>query len=478
MECTVVPDAQETFLLHKYPFVPGRFYFVPRQWLRDVTTTGDFDARHLLLAMCDGSQYIAYPADAREAAWTRSRDPAVPNVVSHVTYAEVVADLKARGWLAEAREEADDTEIYRLMEWPDFGGEGVIYAPRAYILRRWPGWLGKNQWSYRAALMGLFGCMTQDGTVGQMAAASPTVQVTAGARRIAALARELLPALPANVQPAIGLSMLADLGLVEELKEARTGRSRVYRFCPEALDTEPGRWPPELIARLCGLDVIQDEAWVRLVKAFLAYNCKLPENAPAIWATIRRYSRDVATPADARCVLDLLTQMAGRPESRRLLTGVRRVMREFVARRESAEQWERGPEFLLPLKNGHTLPAASLLPPDAGRGVLDTQLLVNYDRKGRLSKADAVELVSGLRIYVRQNVGNDDTQIHMFLLQPPLSRPDRWAIEIGSVLDASALHTRLDYDRPFQITVECPADSNQLVLRCRFRIRRSRRRPR
>ncbi|MCX7668522.1 MAG: hypothetical protein N2439_00425 [Anaerolineae bacterium] len=46
---------------------------MPRQWLRDVLTTGEFDARHLLLAMCDGSEYIAYPADARSCTrrWTR-----------------------------------------------------------------------------------------------------------------------------------------------------------------------------------------------------------------------------------------------------------------------------------------------------------------------------------------------------------------------------------------------------------------------
>ncbi len=474
----MTPEPPDAFPLHRYPFVPARFYFVPRRWLRDVTTTGDLDARHLLLAMCDGSEYVRYPEAMREAAWTRGADPRVPNVVSHVTYAGTLRTLQARGWLAEARDEADDTEIYRLVEWPDFGGEGVIYAPRAYILKRWPGWLGKNQWSYRAALIGLFACMTADGTVGRATAAGPTVQVTAGARRIVALARELLPALPANVQPGVGLSMLADLGLVEELKEARTARSRVYRFCPDALDTEPGRWPAELIARLCGLDAARDEEWVALIQAFLSYNCKPPEDAPAIWATIRRYSRDVATPADARRVRELLTQMANRPEGRRLLTGVRRVMREFVAQRRAEEQWEEGPEFTLPLENGHVLPGAGLLPQDANRGVLDTQLVVNYARGGRLSKADAAELAAGLRLYVRQNVGDDESQIHMFLLRPPLSRPDRWAIEAGSVLDASALHTRLDYSRPFWIAVECPTDSSQLVLRCRFRVRRSRRRPR
>ncbi|MGB9634752.1 MAG: hypothetical protein ACPL8I_15540, partial [Chloroflexaceae bacterium] len=118
------PHTELASPLHRYPFAPRLFYFVPRQWLRDVVTTGEFDARHLLLAMGDGSEYIAYPADAREAAWTRNRDPRTPNVVSHVTYAEALAGLKARGWLADARGEANDTEVYRLLAWPDFGGEG------------------------------------------------------------------------------------------------------------------------------------------------------------------------------------------------------------------------------------------------------------------------------------------------------------------------------------------------------------------
>ncbi len=477
MECSVTREPTPTFSLHRYPFVPSRFYFVPRQWLSDVATTGDFDARHLLLAMCDGGQYIKFPESARANDWTRNPDPRVPNVVSHVTYLDTLARLRTRGWLAAARGEADDTEIYRLLAWPDFAGEGVVYVPRAYVLRRWPGWLGKNQWGYRAALLGLFACMTEDSAVNQVPPSGPLAQLTAGARRIVALAHMALPALPTRVQPGLGLSMLADLGLVEEVKAARTARSRVFRFSPDALDTEPGRWPPELIARLCGLDVIQDEAWVRLVQAFLAHNCKPPEDAPAIWATIRRYARHVATPDDARRVLSLLTQSADRPEAGRLLTGARRVLGDFVAAQEAEARWEAGPPFELPLENGYTVPGAGLLPPHAASRVLDTQLLVTYQRANRLSKPTAAELATGLRLYVRQNAGADDQLVHLFLLRPPLSRLDRWAIEAGSVLDASPLHTRLDYGRPFQVAVECASNSSQLTLRCQFRIRRSRRGP-
>jgi len=474
-ECNVTLEPTPAFSLHRYPFVPSRFYFVPRQWLRDVATTGDFDARHLLLAMCDGGQYVKFPESARENHWTRNSDPRVPNIVSHVTYMDTLARLQARGWLVEARGEADDTEIYRLLGWPDFADEGVVYAPRAYVLRRWPGWLGKNHWGYRAALLGLFACMTEDSAGSPTPTSGPLVQMTAGARRIVALAHTILPALPTRVQPGLGLSMLADLGLVEEVKEARTARSRVFRFSPDALAPEPGRWPPELVARLCGLDVIQDEAWVTLVQAFLAYNCKPPEDAPAIWAIIRRYARHVATPDDARRVLARLTQLADRPAPGRLLTGARRVLGDFVAAQEAEARWEAGPPFELPLKNGHTTPGACLLPPNADSRVLDTQLLVTYQRASRLSKVAAAELATGLRLYVRQNAGDDDQLVHLFFLRPPLSRLDRWAIEAGSVHDASPLHTRLDYGRPFQVAVECASNSSQLTLRCQFRIRRSRR---
>ena len=100
--------------LHTYPFVPSQFYFVPRQWLRDVVTTGDFDARHLLLAMCDGSDRIHYPESAREAHWTRNPDPHTPNVVSHVTYAEALAALQARGWLAVDRDARQAVRLVRV----------------------------------------------------------------------------------------------------------------------------------------------------------------------------------------------------------------------------------------------------------------------------------------------------------------------------------------------------------------------------
>ncbi|GEM_PF-3044272 len=473
------PPTQADHPLHRYPFVPRLFYFVPRQWLRDVATTGEFDARHLLLAMCDGSEYIAYPPDEREAAWTRNNDPRVPNVVSHVTYAQALAGLKARGWLAEAREERDDTEIYRLQEWPAFGGEGVIYAPRAYIRRRWPAWLGKNQWGPRAALTGLFAAATlyggTDETDADAGPDAPVVIVTAGARRIAALARELLPALPGNVQPGLGLRMLADLGLVEEVVDARTARSAVFRFRTDALAREPGRWPAEQIARLCGLDATHDADWVALVQGFLAHNFKPVGDAPAVWATIRKYGRDVATPADARAALALLEELGRRPESGRRLTGVRRVLGEFIQRRAAGERWEAGPEFVLRLENGYAVAAEGLLPLRAGGHVLATQLVVSYERAGRLSGADAAELAASVRLYVRQGTSPGHDTLHMFLLRPPLSRPDRWAIAVGSVLDAGALHTRLDATRPFQIVVECARPSQQLVLRCRFRVLRSRR---
>ena len=146
--------------LHSYPFVPSLFYVVPRQWLEDVATTGDFDARHLLLAMCDGSAYVKFPESAREAHWTRHPDPRAPNVVSHVTYAKALDSLQAHDWMIDAREETGDTEIYCLLGWPDFGGKGMIYAPRSYILRRWPAWLGQSQWGPRAALTGLFAATT------------------------------------------------------------------------------------------------------------------------------------------------------------------------------------------------------------------------------------------------------------------------------------------------------------------------------
>lgn len=472
------PQTGPAHLLHRHPFTPRLFYFVPRQWLRDVTTTGEFDARHLLLAMCDGSEYIAYPADAREAAWTRNDDPRVPNVVSHVTYGGTLADLRARGWLADARDVADDTEIYRLLEWPHFGGEGVIYAPRAYIWRRWPAWLGKNQWGPRAALTGLFAAATLHGAVVADGTEGPVVAVTVGARRVAALAGELLPAMPRRSGPGLGLRMLADLGLVEEVKEARTARSTVFRFRTDALDVEPGRWPAETIARLCGLDVEQDADWVALIQGFLAHNFKPPEDAPEVWATIRKYGRDVATPADARAALALLEELAGRPGSNRRVTGVRRVLGEFVKRRAAGERWEAGPEFVLPLQNGYVVPGAGLLPPQGSGRILATQLVVSYDRADRLSRAEAAELVAGVRLYVRQDGPQGPDTLHMFLLRPPLFRPDRWAIEVGSVLDASVLHTKLDATRPFQIVLECARPSSRLTLRCRFRVVRSRRGPR
>ncbi len=210
------PDAR---LLQAYPFVPSHFYFVPLQWLRDVVTTGDFDARHLLLVMCDGSDRIKYPESEREAHWTRNRNPRIPNVVSHVTYAETLTALQARGWLATEGGEPGDTEIYQLLEWPDFGGAGVLYAPRTYIRQRWPAWFGKNQWGRRAALTGLFACASRDGIVGDLTPAGPVVTVTTSARRIVEQAQEWLPALPPTARVGLGLSMLADLGLVQELRE-------------------------------------------------------------------------------------------------------------------------------------------------------------------------------------------------------------------------------------------------------------------
>jgi len=467
--------------LHHYPYVPRLFYFIPIQWLRDLTTTGDIDTRHLLLAMNqDGADHVSFPPDQREETWIRSVDPQRPSVVSHTTYYKYLNALMEQGWLRRDKIARDDVQIYQLLEWPTFADFGVIYAPRAYILKRWPAWLKKNEWGSRAALTGLFASMSErmcapggisvSGPPGQ-----PLVIATAYREQLKTLVSQLLCAAKVAHRVGEGLQMLADLGVIEEEQALRSKGNRAYRFRSDAFDHPESQWSLSEIARQCSLNAEQDLPWIELIQAFLRYNYQPATASLAVWQEIRAYARDVSSPEDARRVLAMLDSRASRPDSARRGTGVRRILGEYVAQQAREKRWLLGPEFELPLAPGactasrHWLPIASL------SHVQATQLVVQATPTGRLSKADACALLAGARFYVRQRV--DPYLERLIALVPPPAWPDPAFVFSETVLDGLHLHRLLDDTRPFQIMLESPQPGPQLSLRGYFRVRLPKRVP-
>ena len=435
------------------------FYYLPVQWLLDAVNPAELDTMDLLMAMNDEEGEIVFSDEEDEAYWTRTDNACMPNIVSHTTYGDYVRDLIRRGWLV------DDPKYkgcFELPHWPEFGGLGIIYRPRDYLVNRWPGWLPQLAWGTRAALIALLAKMTEDRKGSPMRGES-SLEVTATKNQVRGLAQQLLPAAHVKDKVGGGLQSLASLHLIEEV--TASSKNRWYRLRCDAFDCPP-TWPLSEIAQICGLDLEIDGPWLELIQAFLQFNHKLVPSSPEIWQTIEKYRRSdphVATHDDARALLAVVKQRAGRA------CGPRRMLADFVNQRRLEEQrnWLEGKEFTLSVQRGASVSEDDLMPMASPRRAQATQLLIRFVRTSGLSLAEAETLASATAIHVRQR--HTKRVEYLVELAAPL-RVNRHRIKEGIVLDCNHLHGWLDCDRPFKVMLECDQPSLKISLRCQFRV--------
>jgi hypothetical protein len=437
---------------HRYPFVPGLFYYLPVQWLQEVMTTGDLDTRDLLMALADdASGVVAFSDDGHETDWTRSEADGAPGFVSHPTYHRSVNALIAAGHLEQiARRPA----AYRLTTWPGFAGLGLIYKPRAYVLQRWTHWFGKNAWGPRAALVAFFAKMVREQEQ-QFPVTPPTqLDVTAYKNELRALVRELLPKAACDNKVGDGLMALTRLGLLQEVSRSRNNAR--YFMRADALNRRPDL-PLHEIASLCQLDDDAEREWGALIQTCLRLTYRPVGDAPEIWRLLRTYDPDIATPEDARAVRAHLERMAVYTEPR-----LKRALGDFVRarRRENRANWAYGKEFALSVQSVAEARDVTM-PHLTSRSLQATQLLVRYQRQ-RISLEDARQAAAVTELTIRQD--------EMWLPLVGALKPDRCALQDHSRVGCNHLHGRLDYARPFSVILRCAAPAPGLGLLGRFRV--------
>ncbi len=440
---------------YRKPFTPTAFYLVPALWLEDVRQPRELDARELLLFHHDPhGNIIAFPEDRPSAYWVRENDAGLPSLMSHPTYRAYRNALlnpdRQHGALLSACEE--HRECYYLKHWPHFQDRPIYFRPKAYLEKRWPIWLG-SQWPARVALVGLMVLAAE-----KPASDAQSTDIHATISEIRDAATAALPGVDVRRHVRNGLRDLQRLGLATEVAAERRGAT--YHFSSQAFERSP-QVSSQSIAQICSLDPVSDEHWVELIAAFLRCNGLLLDDAPRVWRQILAYERHVSTEDDARALLAELEQRAGHTS-----TAVRMMLNEYAGRVVAKQpRWLLGNEVEIRLGAKTQLSTEMTMPELYGENLhlRATQLLIRYERTGRLSANDAAAAGNGLVIDIRQppNTVSLTNSLHA----------NNISINMGTRLNCNHLHRALiDYAQPFQLLVQARQPEPRLTLRCQFRV--------
>lgn len=447
------------------PFDIRHFYLLPVQWVQAASSVGAFDSLHLLASTHqERSDLLIYSPDQPESYWLRSNPDGLPNLVSHPTYYAWLDQMWRQGWLVNcettSQNEFTHSGCYRMTGWPEFDGQGFHYAPRSFVLHRWPRLFVQNSAGIRAALTGCFALLTQAETE----TSSRRLETTASQRQLTQAAAQLLPRMYDADKTGQGFAQLAGLGLLEPVHQSSSRNNRWYRFRSDTFDEAP-HWPVQEIAKRCLLDPERDAHWVRLIQALLRYNYLLMDQAAALWQTIRAYDRWLVTAEDVAEVLAHLQAKAGHSA-----TSAKRVLSDFEQSQSRAKSryWVDSASIRLSLTNSINRSGPTVLPApirERDERVVDT-LHVRFERGPRLSFHDAQAALANWSLWVSQN----DRAWRVC----PKIRADRYALSHHLLLPLDQQTFSLDREKPLRLFVEYDRDDDTqagvpITLECRVR---------
>lgn len=455
---------QQSHSPYALPFDIRNFYLLPVQWVQAVGSVGAFDSLHLLASTHqERSEWLIYPPDQPESYWLRNNPDGLPNLVSHPTYYAWLEQMWRQGWLVncEAASPGEFTHsgCYRMTGWPEFDGQGFHYAPRSFVLHRWPRLFVQNGAGIRAALTGCFALLEK----AEMEASSRTLETTASQRQLTQAAAQLLPQMYDADKTGQGFAQLVGLGLLTPVRQSGSRNNRWYRFRSDVFDEAP-QWPIHEIAERCLLDSVQDAHWVSLIQAFLRYNYLLIDQAAELWQTIRAYDRWLVTAEDVADVLVHLQAKAGHSA-----TSAKRILSDFEKSQSRAKRryWVDSVSTRLVLTNSINRSGPIFLPAPArvrDERVVDT-LQLCFERGPRLSFHDAQAELAKWSLWVSQ----DDWAWRVC----PQIRADRYAISHHLLLPLDQQTFSLDREKPLRLFVEYGHDDTQvgvpIMLECRVR---------
>ena len=447
------------------PFRSEHFFFVPLQWTRRIQGMADLDAMHLLLSMHVEGAMIVFPPEQPEAYWTRYNDEKLPNLVSHVTYRNYLDGLRSSGWLRNCRPEdvdsslpSDLSECYQLTAWPNFDGLGIFYLPRKYIHNRWSLLLKTNEWGVKGALMGLLLLLCEQ----QALPPNAVPFVSASQVQVAKSADRILGDSTASEKVGEGLRQLVALGIIAE-DVTRSGRNNHwYVLSTDCFELAPS-WPLEEVIQRCGLDPESEQDWAILVQTFLQVNYKPLDESLAVWQLIRSTFPYLDVELNPMDLVAELHARAGRQS-----TEVKRTLKDARERyqRQLRQHWLQSAWTEVKLQHPTSVAAVSPLDtPTAARNNVQLTLLEIRFERNRISVDDTIQLLSQLRLEVRQ--GNNIVEVADGI------GVDAHAVKSHKVLRANQLHGKVEYHKPFSVHVVCNgvAPDPRLTLKIRLRAR-------
>lgn len=436
--------------LYLRPFSADRFYPVPHAWLHDVRHALELDARELVLwAHVPGTAEAAFPDDRPIAFWVRNEGE-LPNLMSHPTFGAHLqrmlgaadgdaADGDAPVSAALLKQESARPGWFTLANWTQMCDSGVLYKPRAYIEKRWPVRLNTHDWAGRAALLALCDMAAAQTVPGS----SDVAAVEATVNQVRARIKRLLPDFAHGDKVSNSLLQLAKLNLVKQVAQARNNRT--YALQLSGFDQKPIA-PDTEIAALCGLHPADDAHWIDLIQELLDAQWKPPEACVELWAQLGGYRDAVTTVEDVEALTAFVQQ-----KRKRGVTGLRRIVRDFLRTRQDDARWLDGHVFEMGAVHGARTEADNVAMPalhGADVHLRATQLVLRFRHPPHVTKQDVATRLSGAELTILQDAGMGYKAQFAVCTSLRLSKGD---VGTRKVIDCNHLHGLVDYSRPFVV---------------------------
>lgn len=443
--------------LYLRPFVADRFYPVPHAWLQDVRHALELDARELVLwAHVPGTAEAAFPDDRPIAFWVRNEGE-LPNLMSHPTFGAHlqrmlgVTDDGAPGGAVLLQQVGARPGWFTLANWPQMCDSGVLYKPRAYIEKRWPVRLNPHDWAGRAALLAFCDMATAQTPSGN----SEVAAVEATVNQVRARIKRLLPDFAHGDRVANSLLQLEKLNLVKQVAKARNNRT--YALHLGGFDQKPIA-PDTEIATQCGLHPDDDAHWIDLIQELLDAQWKPPEACLELWAQLGGYRDAVTTVEDVEALTAFVQQ-----KRKRGVTGLRRIVRDFLLARQDDARWLDGHVFEMATVQGARTEADNVTMPalhGADVHLRATQLVLRFSHPPHITKQDVAARLSGAELTILQDMERGYKAQFAVCTSLRLSKGD---VGARKIIDCNHLHGLVDYSRPFVVQMYKPGGDNDKV---------------
>ncbi|MCB0133072.1 MAG: hypothetical protein KDD78_19555 [Caldilineaceae bacterium] len=458
--------------IYRPPFTPDHYYVVPLDWLAEEFKAARVDTCDVLLYHTHQDTVI-FDVDTPES-WPQHDDQTARTrkLFSRQTYSTYKNQLMYAGLL----EDVDPRTLpagpsirltlqlregikYRWTDWPPT--EPWLFRPHGYMRRRWPAWLGSPDPSSRLALVALLALSHL-----QISTRDRSPEVIAWTDILdfaAARFGHCADLQPLGAKLRKGLDELRILGLVD-----RPTPDATWHFVPARLDAPPA-WPVEPLADAVRLDPVRDRPLLTAVRELIVTCAEPVTQVPKIRNAFQQEYRPwVFDEFDVEMLQDhIRAQRHGR------MLRHNQVMHDFIRKTEQQRLPLLGATFSLrvtavDIADRDVTGALLTMPVTSTSFLTATQIRMTCRYPDDLTSDELADIFAHTTLYAWQETPG----IPVELIHLPLPAPTEDRIKHGFTLNATGLHTKLDYGQPFQILLRSLHPEPRLQLDGTIRVMR------